>query len=520
MINKTFSVGIDAMNRVTTSAGESGRQSLSCSDQALAACQIARHLEKAGDYKLAREALAQFWPETESRSRLEDLDPFTQAEVLLRIGTLTGWLGSAEQAIGGQEQAKNLITRSLEIFAEHGQSHRLAEGRSDLALCYWREGALDEARVTMADALAGMADADNSIKLTALIRSAVIENSARCYNQALRIVTQALPLIDAFEDHLLLGAYHITSANIFANLYEVETKEAHIDRALIEYTAAGFHFEQAHHTRYRGSVENNLGFVYLRLGKFAEAHEHLDRAQRLFIDLNDKACLAQVNDTRARTHLAEGRLDEAERFARAAVKTLERGDEQSLLSEALTTKGIVVARLGKHAAARASLQRAVEVAEVAGDLEGAGRARLSIIEELEQQTSPAELASLYESAAKLLNRSQDSASTKRLVECSRRVIGALEVSDIADDPPQVHEWDGFSLKKQTLEFERALIERALRDSGGAVTRAARLLGLNNHQSLIAVLNGRHKDLRGVRTAIRVRRRTLMSNGKTRSKKDH
>src|SRR4029077_7148374 len=105
----------------------------------------------------------------------------------------------------------------------------------------------------------------------------------------------------------------------------------------------------------------------------------------------------QVNDTRARILLAEGNLREAERFARAAVSTLEKGDEQALLAEALTTNGIALARMGTHPRARALLQRAIEVAETAGDLEGAGRAHLSIIEELGEQTSPTELASIYES---------------------------------------------------------------------------------------------------------------------------
>ena len=50
--------------------------------------------------------------------------------------------------------------------------------------------------------------------------------------------------------------------------------------------------------------------------------------------------------------------------------------------------------------------------------------------------------------------------------------------------------------------------------------AARMLGLNNHQSLIAVLNGRHKDLTGVRTAVRVRRKTLIAKGKARAAKSH
>src|SRR5436190_16235619 len=55
--------------------------------------------------------------------------------------------------------------------------------------------------------------------------------------------------------------------------------------------------------------------------------------------------VAQVDETRARTLLAENRLAEAERVVRYAVHVLDRGDEQAVLAEALNTHGIVLARL-------------------------------------------------------------------------------------------------------------------------------------------------------------------------------
>jgi CheY-like chemotaxis protein len=297
---------------------------------------------------------------------------------------------------------------------------------------------------------------------------------------------------------------------LFNNLGTAEHREDYIDRALIEYAAASFHFEQAGHRRYQACVDINLGFLYFTLGRFTEAHKHLDRARSLFLAIDDNVHLAQVNDTRARTLLAEGRLSEAERFARSAVNTLEKGDEQALLAEALTTHGIALARMGTHPRSRALLQRAVEVAETAGDLEGAGRAHLSIIEELAEQTSPTDLASIYQSAADLLKRSQDPSVSKRLIACARKVIGALGESDGKDPQASEHSWDGFSFKEKILDCERAIIERALRDSNGSVTRAARLLGFRHHQSLISLINSRHKELLKTRTAVRKRRRHIFS----------
>ncbi len=495
---------------------EQGR-GLNVAERAKLSCRLAKQLEKAGEYEAACEAMSEFWPERNESPKLEGLDEPTQAEVLFRIGALAGWLGSANQTEGSQETAKNLITRSAEIFERLGRSKELAEARGELGLCYWREGSYDEARITLTSALGCLGDEANELRATLLIRAGIVEVEAQRLNDALRFYSQAATFLEPSEDHALKGSFHNGFALLFKKL-SVGDKDF-VDRALIEYTAASFHFEQAGNIRYQASVENNLGSLLLTVGKFADAHEHLGRAGRLFIEIGDEVHLAQVNDTRARTLLAEGRTVEAERFARQAVKTLEKGGEQALLAEALTTHGTALARLGNYSKSRALLERAIEVAETAGDLEGSGRAKLSIIEELGEQTSARELASIYETAVDLLEKSQDPSAKKRLITCARAVIDALTAAeDDKDSAAKEQSWEGFSFKEEVVRIERALIERALRDAGGSVTKAARLLGFKHHQSLIALINTRHQNLLNTRSAIRKRRRHIFSKPKrTRTK---
>ena len=485
-------------------------RSLTLPERAEHCCDLAKQLEKAGEYEAASEALSEFWPQRNGPPRLGGLDQATTAEVLLRVGTLAGWLDSARQAEGGQETAKNLITESIELFEQLGQSAGVAEGHGELALCYWREGAFDEARIHLASALRCLTDEDGDLRACVLVRAGMVEVWARRLNEALQFFDKAADLLEKSSDHPLRGSFHNQLALLYRKLGTPETINDYTDRALIEYAAASFHFEQAGHTRYQASVENNLGFLYFTLGRFSDAHEHLDRARSLFLQIGDQVHLAQVNDTRARTLLAEDKLREAEKFAQSAVKTLEKGDEQALLAEALTTYGTVQARLGRHPQARSLLQRAITVAETAGDLEGAGRAKLSIIEELREQTSAEDLAVVYQSAAELLERSQDPSATRRLISCARQVIEALGSAEDEEKKSKEQSWEGFSFKQQILDCERALIERALRDAGGSVTRAARLLGFNHHQSLISLINSRHKELLKTRTAVRRRRRHIFS----------
>jgi CheY-like chemotaxis protein len=473
-------------------------------------CSLAKEFEKAGEYEKAREALSDFWPEENSPPQVELLETADRGKILLRVGALISWLGNADQAEGSQEKAKNLITQAVGIFERLGERRLLAEAQGDLALCYWREGAYDEARVTLATAVTYLSETDTELKALLLIRAGIVEVWSDRFNEALHFYNEAAPLLEESVDHALKGAFHNEFGLVFRRLAVPENREEYLDRALIEYSAASFHFEQAGNIRYLARVETNLGFLFFTIGRYKQAHSHLDRARRFFLELKDVGMVAQVDETRARTFLAEGRLADAERLVKSVVKTLEKGDEQAVLAEAVTTYGTVKARLGRYARARELFDRAIEIAETAGDLEGAGRAKLSIIEELSAQTSPVELASTFESGAELLQKSQDPSSAKRLTECAQVVINALTGHEGEAEIPLEVSWEDFSLRQQVRNFEKALIEKALRESGGAVTKAAHLLGFKHHQSLISLINSRHRDLLETRSAVRRRRRHMFS----------
>src|SRR5438105_3258426 len=90
-------------------------------------CRIAKNLERVGDYEGACEALADFWPNRNSAPVLEELNEINKGTLFLRAGALAGWLVSADQTEGDQETAKNLLTKSIEIFHAINQPTILAE---------------------------------------------------------------------------------------------------------------------------------------------------------------------------------------------------------------------------------------------------------------------------------------------------------------------------------------------------------------------------------------------------------
>jgi tetratricopeptide (TPR) repeat protein len=180
--------------------------------------------------------------------------------------------------------------------------------------------------------------------------------------------------------------------------------------------------------------------------------EEYERARALFDSLGDAAGVAQCDEARARTLVSEGEYAEAERLARSAVSALESSDSPQLLSECLTTLALAQASAGRHGDARATFARAIEAAAHGG-------------------------------------AEPDAATYAASVE---------------------ERWEGFSLKAEVLRYEAELIERALRDAGGGVSYAARLLGFRHHQTFVALLNNRHKNLLHARNPVVPRRRAAPS----------
>lgn len=421
--------------------------SLSRDQRAELRCQLARAFEDKGEYEVALQVLSEFWPGIGGRPRVEALDRNTASELLLRVGVLTGWIGSKRQIPDAQETAKDLISESISTFESFS---KVAEAQTELALCYWRNSDYDEARVILNEVLAKL-KTDDEVKAKALIRLAMVEYSENRMTEALQILVDNKEVFEKITNHALQGSYHNNLANLWEKLGKSKNREDYTDRAFIEYAAASYHFEQAEHKSYLANVENNLGYLYFKAGTYKEAHEHLDRARRIVISLKDKYILGQFEETRARVFLSEGRNAEAEKTARVSVELLEQSNQQDLLLEALITHGTALARLGFYSQSYATLQHAIETAQQEGALSRAGETALILIEELGEHLSP---------------RKEKTSVSRSLIEELRR-----------------HEYD--------------LIKQALVASNGSVTHAARMLGIT-HQRLIYTIEKRHSDLISIR----------------------
>lgn len=245
-------------------------------------------------------------------------------------------------------------------------------------------------------------------------------------------------------------------------------------------------------------------FLLYKLGRHADAHEHLDRAQAVLTRLKDARTLAQVDETRARVLIAERRYRDAERALAGALKTLEKADASALLADALTVQGVIWARLWEYQSSINILRRAAEVAESVGALSNAGQVMLTLIEEngLSRLLPPSEVYEAYKRADRLLKGTQDAEDIDRLRACASVVMRRL------GEPP-IHE-KNFSLYGAVHEFEAKLIGQALEESGGSVTKAGKILGLT-HQTLISILENRHRSLLAKRRPAQKRLKSIIKD---------
>jgi tetratricopeptide (TPR) repeat protein len=389
-------------------------------------CGNAAELICAGQYEAAKDELGELWKGVGQRPSI-NYSPLINAEILLHCGTLSGWLGSAQQ-LDAQEKAKDLIFEALRIFQSSHLRTKVSEAQYELGMCYWRLGAYDEARVVLNEAAQGIKEAELKAKI--LIRRSIVEVWVGRYSEAWEILKEVQSLFERCSD-AIKGKWHGQMALVFRGLATVENRADYFDKAIVEYTASVYHCEQAGHERYCATTLNNLAFLLYKLGRYQEAHEHLDRSHSILERLNDAGFLAQVEETRARVLVAEERYEEALRVIQGVVDAFDRSGEQAILADALTIKATVQARLGDNERSLQSFQRAVYVAEHAGALSHAGRAALSMIEEHgEARLSDVEIYQVYRRADRWLAVTQDTEDIARLRACARIVIHRLYGPDI------------------------------------------------------------------------------------------
>jgi tetratricopeptide (TPR) repeat protein len=483
---------------------------LSRDEEALSRCELALEQKDKANDSGALELMRPLWRGVGERPQVTGLHPETAAVVFLCAGVLTGWIGSRNQIKDAQEIARNLITESISYHESQHDVRKVAEARSELAYCYWREGQINEARIMLLDALEGLPPAGIK-RARALLKLVDVEQSAARHYDALKILTDNAQIFANIRHPATKGSYHNELAITLRTIAVADRRPDYFQRALTEYKSAEHQFRLARNHIYLASVKNNVAVVLSRLGRFKEAHKHLDQARVLTVRFKDRTRTAQIDSTRAELLIAEGKLREAEAVARRAASALEKVGQRCWLVDVLILQAIALARLGKQDRANVILQRAIEVAHEADALNEAGLVALTMIEEIDD-LPPDTLQAAYQQAHSWLADSQSRQVLSRLNAAAGKLAASVRKELSSDEAIDILLRKPCDLDQKLLEYEHALIKQALKQSNGSVTHAATLLG-KTYQGLAYMIETKHKDLMKARTPVRRRPRKTVRRRK-------
>jgi tetratricopeptide (TPR) repeat protein len=476
---------------------------LNANDEALLRCKTALEQKDRGDYAGAQRTMRPYWSRIGEAPDTRGLDHFVAAEVLLCVGILTGWIGSKNQVSDAQEIAKNLITQSMTHFESCRDVTKVAVAQSEIAYCYWREGALNEARLWLHNALENLTF-EGAARARALLKLSTVEWTSGRFREALELLDQNESLFRKITNPKIKGNYHTELAIIHRNLATNENRREYFRRAITEYKEAERQFILAGNQTFRADVINNVGFLLFKLDRYKEAHKYLDQARRLTVRLKNKAHTARIDESRAQVLVAEGKFIEAERIARRAVSVLKKSGHFCMMAEALITQGVSLARLRRNEYAHFIFRQAIEAAHRVHALNTAGLAALTLIEEV-QHLAPAMLQAAYRQAREWLANSQSPDIKLRLADVADKVVASINTELTAEEATEILLTEPGGLRAQLEKHERVVIKRALAQVDGRVTHAASLLEMR-YQSLAYIIERRHPDLLKTRTPIRRRQR--------------
>ena len=378
-------------------------------------CLVAREQVEVGNHEAAYALLKRWWTFGDWPN-LVGLTPESSADLLLTAGTVAGHVGSTRQIVRAQKHCAALLNGAIGICEQIGSRMLSAEGQIQLALCYQREGMFDLARQTAQAALKAILREEHELRSFALIRLATLEWQKGRPQDALAQLYEATEAV-ALASPRVLACYHLELATALQSLATTEAPGEYIDRALEHYQKAIDYFTAVGNHRYAAVAENNRGYLMLTQGRLDKAEMHLLHARTFFHTFGDKRRCANVDQSLAEFYIAAGQFALAEQTIVRSIETLETSGHESLLAEGLRIHAGVLSKMGRVRKAKRVLQRAHQVAERCGDVEGAGDALLMMIEEVCDQLDDDERVEIATRLDQLLSDSQRESTVTRLQKC-------------------------------------------------------------------------------------------------------
>jgi tetratricopeptide (TPR) repeat protein len=195
-----------------------------------------------------------------------------EAEIYLRVGSLLCYYGSFSQKKDYQELSKNYATRAIELFAELGNTEKLAESERSLGVCYWRLGEIENAEVLLNSAISRIDDRFSPIRFQAQTDLLITYTNLSSVGRAMSLIAECLPICKIFDDNKIKTAFYMQVGFVYSEL------APRFDLSVFYYNEAIKCAFLSNNSRYLALAYNNIATIYGKLGRLDEADDAIRRA--------------------------------------------------------------------------------------------------------------------------------------------------------------------------------------------------------------------------------------------------
>lgn len=408
------------------------RSSIQTSADVIQIIEDARDAELCRNLDLFRDILSVFWEDIDAEPDMARFGPEVQAELLRLCGVFLSQFGRARGLADYQIRAKDILTRSADLFEAQKCPDKAAEAKVGLATCYWYSGEVEEHDAMLQHVESEFSVLDQEISIRIKLNRVLVAIWRKDQQEANSLVDQLTGVIDDKVSLRLRTQFHNLAGIVKRIAGELERSIVHARESVRIAREAGNQIFLAMNL-------NNLSNTYRTGGEPGRALPTIDEAIAITEKRGDNGWTAHFLDTKALIYLDQGEYTEALSVIDQSIAIFSGGEDYSGLTDAMWTKCQCLLRL----------DRTHEAVVLFADLK----------------------------------------------EIAARQIGEVAVDKFAAlFAAEVYALKHFPLSDEVAAFKRARVVLAMRESEGHVGDAARALGLRSQQHLSDILNNQFPDI--------------------------
>jgi tetratricopeptide (TPR) repeat protein len=405
----------------------------------LTSADVRQVLESARDAELCRnldlfqEILSVFWEDIKTEPELSSFDSTLQPELLRLCGVFLSQLGRARGFPDYQIRAKDLLARAARLFEAEDFPDKAAEAKVGLANCFWFSGEISEYDdILRSIEIEFGAKPNHPVLIQITLNRIFVSIWRQEFEETMRLIKEVADVISSDHDFRLRAQFHNLAGIAYRLIGDVDQSVRHAKESINIARAAN-------NSMIAALSLNNLANTYRTGGELTRAHTTSDEAIEITEARGDKGWTAHFLDTKALIYLDQWEYGESLRVIERSIEIFSEGEDYGGLTDAMWTKCLCLLRLDRFTDA---LKIFIELGDIAA-----------------------------------------------------RQIGEIAVDKFtALFLEEVYPLKRFPLTDEIAALKRSLVVKAMRESGGHVTKAARKLGLRSQQHLSDILNNQFPDI--------------------------